>query len=270
MKPRRFDSFPFAGTPAELLLLECRFTELYESVDQFIIVEATVTHMDEPKPLVFRENREQFAPWKDKITYVIADRLPTMAENDWFWAREHAQREYIGKGLEELEAEPNDILLQSDLDEIPRPLAVRNVNPNPNSEVISFHQKGHFWAVDWLHPNPWGGTTACRVGHLKNLARESVSPFAAMRDARNMMRAYNIPNGGWHFSWLGDPMSWEMKRHMFCHAEQMKSDFDPDYCWRNGVHVTENVKLIPVEVDESWPVWMQDPANIPESWKRPR
>lgn len=261
-----------AGTPTELLLLECRLTELYDSVDNFIIVEATVDHMANPKPLGYLENECQFKAWADKIIYIVADRLPTLEENDWFWAREHAQREYIAKGLELVEAKPNDILLQSDLDEIPRPLAVRNVNPNTNSQVVSFHQKGHFWAIDWLHPAPWGGTTACRVGHIDSLRRESVSPFAAMRDARNMLRGSSIPNAGWHFSWLGGNWeSWNLKHKMFCHSGQVR-DFDKnaEHYYRDGVHPTDEIKMAPVEVDSSYPIWMQDPANVPDGWRRPR
>ncbi len=270
MKARRFDTFPFCGTETELLLLECRLTELYDTVDAFVIVEANVDHMDNPKPLNYLEHKARFEPWADKIEYVIADRLPTMNENDWFWSREHAQREYIGAGLERLDAQPNDIVLQSDADEIPRPLAVRNVNPNVNCQVISFHQKGHFWAVDWLHPNPWGGTTACRFGHIDELRRESVSPFAAMRDARNMTRPANIPNAGWHFSWLGGKsIHWETKKRMFCHSEQMR-EWTPEYNFANGVHPTDRVKMRPVEVDSTYPKWMQDPKNIPASWRRPR
>jgi beta-1,4-mannosyl-glycoprotein beta-1,4-N-acetylglucosaminyltransferase len=272
MKPRRFDAFPFAGTPTELLLLECRLTELTDVVDRFIIVEATTDHMGKSKPLNYLENECRFKPWADQITYVVADDLPTVEDNDWFWAREHAQREHIGEGLDAVGAESNDILLQSDLDEIPKPIAVRNVNPGPITSVVSFQQRGHFWAVDWLHPAPWQGTTACRVGHLASMARESVSPFAAMRDARNMTRPTTIPNAGWHFSWLGGNWdAWNTKHDMFCHNGQVR-DFhkNAEMYYREGVHPTDNVKMIPVDVDESWPVWMQNPENVPDGWRRPR
>lgn len=271
-RPRRFDAFPFAGTPTELLLLECRLTELYDTADKFIIVEATTDHMGNTKPLNYLEHECTFKPWADKIVYVVADDLPTVADNDWFWAREHAQREYIGEGLRLVEANPDDILLQSDLDEIPKPLAVRNVNPGPASSVVSFQQRGHFWAVDWQMPTPWQGTTACRVSHVESLRRESVSPFAAMRDARNMTRPTTIPNAGWHFSWLGGNWeAWNLKHRMFCHSGQVR-DFDnsAERWYREGIHPTDSTKMIPVDVDKTFPIWMQDPTNIPAGWLRPR
>ena len=99
MRPRVIDAFPFAGTPTELLLLECRLTELYDAVDHFVIVEATTDHQGHPKALNYAENEDQFKAWADKIVYVTTDALPTMEENHWEWAREHAQREHIARGL---------------------------------------------------------------------------------------------------------------------------------------------------------------------------
>src|SRR4026208_1278101 len=100
----------FAGSDTEMLLLESRLAELYDVIDKSIIVEATVDHQDHPKPLHYLEQECRFKPWADKICYVIADRLPTLEESDWSWAREHAQREYIGKGLELVGAMPDDII----------------------------------------------------------------------------------------------------------------------------------------------------------------
>ena len=74
MNRRRIvDTFPFAGSPTELLLLECRLTELYDTVDAFVIVEAEVDHQDHPKPLNYLDNVDRFAAWKDKIVYVLAN-----------------------------------------------------------------------------------------------------------------------------------------------------------------------------------------------------
>ncbi len=270
MRPRVIDAFPFAGTPTELLLLECRLTELYDAVDQFVIVEAKVDHQDHPKPLNYVENEHRFFPWRDKITYVVAENMPSLAQDDWSWAREHAQRESIILGLHELDAQPDDIILQSDLDEFPTALAARNVRPQ-RDELISFRQRGHFWAVDWEYPPGWQGTVACRVGMLPKLAaNRNCGPFAAMRDARNSCPKV-IPNGGWHFSWLGGtPDTWMTKVRSFCHPEvEQRLVENADRYFRDGIHV-DGIVMRPVEVDHTWPKWMQDPKNVPYSWRRPR
>ncbi len=271
MRPRRWDAFPFAGSPTELLLLECRLTELYDSVDGFILVEGTLNHQGKPKPLNYREHQGRFAAWKDKITYVVADSLPTAEEIPHLgnpWAREHAQREWIAKGLEELDAAADDIVFQSDADEIPSVLAARNVHPR-GAQLVSLEQKAHFWAIDWLWPPGWRGTVAGRWGAIQRLAdRRPGGPFAAMRDSRNA----NPPVvGGWHFSWLGGTQeAWMRKVHSFCHPEVEQRIIDnAEKNFREGHHV-DPPPMVPVEVDKTYPKWMQDPANVPDAWRRPR
>lgn len=274
MKPRIWDSFPLAGTDDELLLLECRLTELYGTVDGFIIVEADVDHQDHPKPYNFEANQERFRQWSDKITYIKATDLPHIepghTHDEDPWAREHAQREFILDGLNAVSADENDIILQSDADEIPRPLHVRNCRPQ-GSHLISFEQRGHFWAIDWQYPHPWCGTVAMRVGNLDFLAKShgTHGPFTAMRNTRNINQT-KLPDAGWHFSWLGDHAAWMAKVNRFCHPE-VKDRIEnlADNYFNSGIHV-DGVVMRPVDVDSSWPKWMQNPDNIPTSWLRPR
>jgi hypothetical protein len=258
-RPRVYDCFPFAGTDTELLLLECRLEELYEAVDRFVIVEAHVDHQDHPKPLRYRENEERYARWADKVFYQVADRLPTLDDDPGSWAREHAQREWFGVALRTLGVENDDVVLQSDLDEIPTALCARNVRPQGRS-MVGFKQRGHFWAVDWLYPPGWNGTVAARAG--------AIGTFSGMRDTRNF--AVPLPNAGWHFSWLGGVEAAKRKVGSFCHPEvEDRILGDPERFWRDGVHI-DFVKMTPCEVDRTYPVWMQDPANVPLSWYRPR
>jgi hypothetical protein len=267
-KPARLDCFPFVGSETEMLLLECRLTELYDVIDRFVIVEANVDHQDHPKPLNFQAQSDRFDQWKDKIHYVVADTLPTLAEDAGSWAREHAQREWITKGLDELGADDDDIVFQSDADEIPSILAARNVRPQ-RAELVSLHQRGHFWAIDWNYPAGWNGTVVGRWGNIKTLAQNRpCGPFTAMRDSRNANRS--IP-GGWHFSWLGGTQEeWLRKVGSFCHPEvRDRIVNNADRYYREGWHV-DGQRMEPVDVDHTWPRWMQDPNNVPPLWYRPR
>jgi hypothetical protein len=268
--PRRFDCFPFAGTATELLLLECRLTELYDVFDKFVIVEATVDHQNHPKPLHYLEHQDRFEQWKDKIHYVVAESLPDTPHVENPWAREHAQREWIAKGLEELDANDDDIIFQSDADEFPNVVTARNVRPQRN-ELLSLHQRGHFWAIDWLYPfeEGWWGTVIGRWGGIKTLAQHRpCGPFAAMRDSRNANRSIT---GGWHFSWLGGTEAiWLAKVNSFCHPEvEARIVHNAATYYREGIHV-DRKKMRPVDVDNTWPKWMQDPVNVPAEWLRPR
>ena len=263
-RPKIVDTFPFHD---ELDLLECRLTELYDTVDHFVLVEAEVTHQDRPKPWHYLENAERFAPFADKIVSVQATGLPGVDEFPDPWAREHAQRDHIVTGIAQLDLADDDIILQSDVDEIPRPLYVRNVRPK-GLEV--FGQRGYFWAVDWLYPQIWQGTVAGTVRSIQGLGDR---PFVRMRNARTTapMRPH-MRDAGWHLSWLGGPERVTKKVGSFCHPEveaQISGAIANDnFYYREGFHV-DGERMAPVDVDETWPKWIVE-GNAPASWYRPR
>ena len=262
-RPKVIDTFPFNN---ELDMLECRLTELYDAVDHFVLVEATVDHQDHPKPLHYQENRERFAPWADKIVHVVAGDMPTLADDNDPWAREHAQREYIGVGLVRIGVNDNDVILQSDVDEIPRALQARNVRP---PGLWSFGQRGHFWAVDWLYPVTWYGTVAATVGTLGKFKQ---SPFSYMRDARLTAQCPpHLQDAGWHLSWLGGSDAAMAKVGSYCHPEvtdRIVDGLSRNIFLEGGWHV-DGHQMKPVDVDESWPKWIVQ-GNAPANWYRPR
>jgi beta-1,4-mannosyl-glycoprotein beta-1,4-N-acetylglucosaminyltransferase len=264
-RPLVVDAFPFNN---ELDILTMRLTELYDAVDRFVLVEATRDHQDHPKPLWYDNNKERFAPWADKIVHVIVrdGEMPSLAQDDHPWAREYAQREYIVRGVGDLG--PDDIILQSDVDEIPRALQARNVRPGRG--MVVFEQRLHCFAVDWLHPMWWYGTVAATVGALQRLPVGR--RFVWQRDAR--IRAECPPHlrdAGWHFSWLGGKDAALAKLGSFCHpeiAERTKQLLGEDMFLREGWHV-DGTQMAPVDVDESWPKWIVD-GHAPDVWFRRR
>lgn len=249
-----FDTFMFHD---ELDVLECRLYELQDISDLVhVIVEADVTHQDTPKPSHYLDNRDRFAPWKDRIVHVWATGLPTAADAPNPWAREHAQREHIARGLNDAAAD--DVIIESDVDEIPTALVVRNLRPRG---FVALEQRCFSMAVDWEHPQPWRGPVASTVGHVKT--------FTAMRDAR--MFAPALPAAGWHLGWLGGQDAQRRKLNAWCHPEikdRTIPGIEQDFFLREGWHV-DGVKLKPVDVDESWPRWVVE-GHCPTSWFRPR
>ena len=68
----------------EDLILDIRLNVLYDSVDRFIIAEATRDHAGKEKKLNF--NLNNFSKFKNKIEYLIIDDLPikvTKKKDDW-------------------------------------------------------------------------------------------------------------------------------------------------------------------------------------------
>jgi len=108
-----YDCFTFFN---ELDLLEIRLNVLKDVVDRFVLVEARETHTGKPKPLYFKENEQRFATFRDRIIYIALESFPK--GHDAWW-NENYQRNEIKRGLKE--AKDDDVILISDLDEIPRP-----------------------------------------------------------------------------------------------------------------------------------------------------
>lgn len=259
-----FDTFMFNN---ELDILECRLYEL-EPVKNLVhvIVEADVDHQDHPKPWNFEANRDRFDKWADRILYVKASGLPTAADAPDPWAREHAQREYVAGGLAKAGCQGDDIILHGDIDEIPRVLPVRNIRPQG---LVAFEQRGHFWAVDWLYPEPWRGTVA---GKASTVFKLGLQAFGRMRDARNVVPCPPyLKDAGWHLSWLGTADDAMRKVGSFCHPEvkdRIVDGLDGDQFRTLGYHV-DGKRMAPVDVDESWPRWIVD-GHAPAEWFRPR
>ena len=121
-----FDCFMYFD---EEIVLDVRLNTLNNFVDYFVIVESKFTHKGESRNLNF--NHEKFKKFKDKIIYLIYDKLPIEIENIKqedsekeksgkyilnAAYRENGQRNYIQQGL--TAAEDNDIVLISDVDAI--------------------------------------------------------------------------------------------------------------------------------------------------------
>ena len=114
----------------EDLLLDLRLNSLDKFVKKFVITEATYTHNGTKKKLNFDINK--FRKFKDKIEYIVVEKQPanilSLCDNDTKekrgeklilngMARDYFQRENLSKGI--LKANENDLILISDLDEIP-------------------------------------------------------------------------------------------------------------------------------------------------------
>ena len=119
-----YDCFTFFN---ELDLLEIRLNELDSVVDKFVIVECTETHSKAKKQLFFDKNKDRFSKFSDKIIHIIVDDAPDIVQNSSQepdrWIVEKFQRNCIERGL--TSCADNDIILVSDIDEIPSSLAVR-------------------------------------------------------------------------------------------------------------------------------------------------
>ena len=120
----------------EFELLELRLNSLWNMVDCFVLVEADKTQNNEPKPFYFDERKSDFAKFLPKIRHIKVNmEIPYSGVGDW--SIEFAQRDMIAKGLED--ADPDDLVFISDLDEIPYPDILTRLQDN-RVEVTMLYQ----------------------------------------------------------------------------------------------------------------------------------
>ena len=114
-KPRVFDATLFS---VELDLLELRLVELYDVVDKFLILESNSTFTGLYKELIFQKNRDRFKFAEDKILYKQIN-IPAIKEGQDPFELEAMHRQAMNAFMTEAQIERGDLVLMSDVDEIP-------------------------------------------------------------------------------------------------------------------------------------------------------
>jgi hypothetical protein len=108
-KAKVIDCFLFNG---EFDILDLRLNLMSEYVDQFILVEASVTFTGLPKNDLFSTQISRFVNFKDKLKIVTIQKLPSISSA---WENEFFMRNAL---LENCGAHDDDIVIISDVDEI--------------------------------------------------------------------------------------------------------------------------------------------------------
>ena len=204
----------------EDLLLDLRLNILNKYVKKFIIAESTYLHSGKSKKLNFNINN--FSKFKDKIIYIVVDKKPPnileVSQNDKLRlknnkilhnsvGRENFQRNSLLEGLKD--ANNDDLILSSDLDEIP------NLEKFKYKKKISlFKQYVFFYKFNLIQKNfEWLGSRACKKKDLISfqwLRNIKGRVYPAWRiDTIFSKKKYSnvdiIDKGGWHFTSIKKP-----------------------------------------------------------------
>lgn len=222
-----YDCFAFFN---ELELLELRLHELDSVVDRFVLVEATRTFQKEPKPLYFEINKSRFSKFLPKIEHVIVDEYPGFFAKFRVprpWDYDNHQKEQILRGLKN--AKPDDWIVVSDLDEIPNPQKVLECAKQDGIHVFRqklFYYYLNCWVTDYEEPvvlennyKPWNGSVMLR--HRDLLKVKTIKEARNQRDLKPPQVHY-IPEGGWHFSYMGGVERVIQKIEAYAHTEVNK------------------------------------------------
>jgi len=265
MPGRLWDCFMFFN---ELDMLQCRLEEAEDlPVYRHVLVEAAVDHRGHPKPLLYADNRERFAAWQDRIIHVVATGLASVRDAPDPWVREHQQRDRGGPALAAAGARPEDLVLISDLDEIPSPRALL---PHP-SYPVALDQAQHLWAVDWQLPKTLLTSVIGRYRDIVALGQYRDTVLRARYGDAPGVRI--VRDGGRHFTSLGGPDAIAAKMNAHCHLEDVDTIArNAGTYYRTGAHHLGAFcpqPQDPVNVDTTWPRYIYG-RRCPPSWFRPR
>lgn len=231
------DTFLYAG---EADMLDLRIQTLSGVVDRFVAVCSTMTHQGAGVLL-------PDLPTGVEGVFVDPAPIPPERANDrpQFWIeRQH-------RNAARLAAKSGDVVMVSDVDEIPDPKLIPRDPPFPQA----FSMRMHGFAIDYQYPARWNGTTVCHADQL------------APQFLRNWRHQLHKLNGGWHLSWMGDMEAKKRKLATFAHAELAALDLDA--CMADAKHANgEPLKRLTREQTMAldWPAPMFDGFTPPASW----
>lgn len=212
------DCIPFFN---ELDILKLRLHILDPLVDRFVIEEATNTFSGLPKDLCFEKNREMFEEFLPKITYLVVDNSPKEISTH---ERDKFQKNALAKAL--TDASDEDVLILSDVDEIPNPAVLQELVKRFDPDKIYHLAQRNFYC--YLNMEEVSGNLLSITGEFpgverrmwlgtKVFAKKNI-PESGIIDLREISpedpRSVRVADGGWHFGYMGSCHETDVSRRV--------------------------------------------------------
>lgn len=214
----------------ELDLLEIRLEYLDPYVDLFVISEAGQTFSGKPKQFNFEKSKERFAKYLHKIHYQklgdshdsyqsviqyltgsknsshhkvckILESHQHYPKSEINWVLDTYHRESVHIALDEV-ANPEDIVLLSDLDEIPSETIFTDNNfQNMRSRPHVFQQHEFRYFLNYFKDSEWLGTIGAKYEDIKDHSLNGLR-IDSKKD-RKIIYPEPIKHAGYHFTTCG-------------------------------------------------------------------
>ena len=266
-----YDCIPFFN---ELDILKLRMQIMAPYVDFFVIEEASVTFSGEAKPMIFAGNRQLFAEFEDKIRYVAVEDSPM--EGVTTHERDKYQKNQLIRAMGD--CRPEDIIIFSDVDEIPKPetlvhviehfeagkiyhLAQRMFYCFLNMEEVS----GNLLSITGEFPNvekrQWLGTKICSFA---DIPEEGIVFLREVPPTDK--RSVRVPEGGWHFGYMGGDGERDVAKRI---VEKVQAAAHSEYNSKRYLNEAvdrllcgedifdRDAKFVRVQIDESFPAYLR-------------
>lgn len=266
-----YDCFQFFN---ELDILKIRLNVLAPVVDRFVISEATETFSGIKKPLYYEENKELFAAFQDRIIHVVVDDTP---QGDTHY-RDTFQKNAVTRGLKD--CTDDDIVIFSDLDEIPNPDKIREILQDFRADRIYHFAQRLFYC--YLNMEEVSGSLLSYAGEFEGVAQKKwigtkMLSYRLLREQNLLLGELRFPerkeigirvdDGGWHFGYMGGHGEKDIRKRV---QEKVISAAHQEY---NSRHVLSNVtdqikdgkdifgrraQFVRCEIDESFPQYIRE------------
>ena len=267
-----FDCIPFFN---ELDILKLRMEIMDPYVDYFVLEESTVTFSGEDKRMIFAQNRRMFDKFKDKIRYVAVTDSPMSGVTTH--ERDKYQKNQLIRAL--TDCKPEDIIIFSDVDEIPNPDVLMQVIEHFDAtKIYHLAQRMFYCFLDMeeisgnllsitgefpgVEKKQWLGTKICIFG---NLPKEGIVYLREVSPTDE--RSVRVADGGWHFGYMGGDGERDVVKRIgikvqaAAHQEYNSKRYlneavDRLLC---GEDIFDrNAKFVRVKIDESYPVYLRE------------
>lgn len=228
------DAFIFFN---ELELLDIRLNVLNDRVDYFVLVESTVSHAGKDKPLHYEENKRLFDKFNHKIVHHVVNDTPNSFEEarqmflketnetkknvlmhtlttsntagEVQWMREFYQHENVRLGMAKIGLDDDDLVFNSDLDEIWNP---EIQYPVDDWSVVKLKQHVYTGFLNLRSSEEWYGTYYTKYKNIRNASSNHLDTVSKTKHAF-------LDNGGWHFTYQGGEERIRTKLENFGHQE---------------------------------------------------
>jgi beta-1,4-mannosyl-glycoprotein beta-1,4-N-acetylglucosaminyltransferase len=199
----------------ENLMFEVRLNTLDKYVDKFVVVESLYTHAGNKKKKNFDIDR--YKKYKDKIIYILIDEEPEdlltiTNDSDEYLGHQRIntlkrirlQYNALSEGI--IGADKNDLIIVSDIDEIPN---LETLEKKIENKILLFQQRLYYYKFNLLYQNyKWFGSKACKKKDLINFEwlkyiknkKYNLFRLDILFSKNKYINVKIIENGGWHFS----------------------------------------------------------------------
>lgn len=233
------DAFTFFN---EIELLKIRLELLYDHVDAFCICEGRYTFTGNKKPYYVELYQEDLTPWLDKIIYLkfepditgldFSKKDSSFNPNSPAWHMERAQRNSLAQVCSNLSG--TDVLIVSDLDELPNPLVINRIRTaSPALAKSRLEMQMHYYFMNCVGTgamnSKWHKAFFASVDEIKK------KPDLEFMRLHDEMPA--IVEAGWHFSYLGGAEKVSEKINAISHTEVNRPEIN------NQAHLIRCIEL---------------------------